>query len=552
MIRIKFNILIGMLCFLLSSCVIGEDNNSETNVPGQVDVTFSVTLPQPETVNTRAGLPYSDTDIKTVDVLVFDKNGKFMNRIKVDQAALLPTGAGVNFSVRLDATPDKRIIHLVANGRTVDGATERVSFGDIIVGMSESEAISPLHTQVTNEVGGLLADMMPLVMWGRAEINGISSVSKAEGVKLLRTMASIQAKAASATPENGLNDFQIKNIALVGALKQGYATPVDYVSGASTPTVARPMGGNIWDVAKTWSNDGTPVLYAYEQNYAAPNYQGVIISAVYKGQACFYKVALVNEKGAPLNIIRNHRYTLTVTKVFGAGYADANTAIDSAPSNAIKVSLTDEDEDFPCIVADGQYMMGLSNNSLVLYGSSGTTELGIVYSSRGVQPVLSIPADCDWLDQLNAVAIGNNKYKITGRFKNGRGVLHTTLTLTCDNLVQTMQVDWDMSVVGGDKDNDSYVVPLFGDSDENWTANVVTSESNSNGIFLSVASSPGDFTPGSGVGLDKMVTSLNSIYAPNAYLHLAAKNGTGHGVVKVSTSVDGMAISRRIIAKIWQ
>lgn len=544
MIRMKFNILIGMLCFLLTSCLIDNERGSG-DASGQVDVTFSVTLPQPETVNTRAGLPYSDTDIKTVDVLVFDKNGQFMNRIQVDQAALLPTGAGVNFSVRLDATPDKRIIHLVANGRTADGATERVNFGNIAVGMSESEAISPLHTQVVDEAGGLLADLMPLVMWGRAEINGISSVSKAEGVKLLRTMACIQVKLASATIENGLNDFQIKNIALVGALKQGYVTPVDYASGASIPSVARPMGGSVWDVAKTMSNDGTPVLYTYEQNYSAPNYQGVIVSAGYKGQAGYYKVALVTQEGTPLNIVRNHRYTLTVTKVSGPGYADINTAIASAPSNAIKVSLTDDDEDFPCLVADGQHMMGVSNNSMKVYGiPTQEVKLGTVYSSRGVSPVLTVPADCNWLTNLRATALGGDKFAIFGRIIDvGQSARYTTLNLACDNLFQTMQVNY-FPQVSSLRDSDSYLIILTSrNNDLTWNAEIVEGESDVRGMTLSATHSNPSYFPGIAYN-----SSLNSKYASQANLHVAM--GV-RGVVKMNegASWNGVAVVSRVV--VW-
>lgn len=551
MIRIKLNILIGMLCFLLASCFIDNDNGRGGNSYGQVDVTFSVTLPLPETVDTRAGLPYTDADIKNVDVLVFDKDGKFMERIKVDGAALSATSSGVNFFVRLDATPDKRIIHLVANGRTADGVTDRVNFQDIAVGTSESVAIPSLSTSVISVGNGLLADIMPLVMWGRTELNGISVVSKAEAVKLLRVAASIQVRAANATPENGLNDFQIKRIALMKSLKKGYLTPAGYSGEASIPNESRPMEEDgSWNIDKSWSVDNNPVLYTYECAFTASDYQGVIISAVYKGQPCYYKVAVVDGQ-TPVDIIRNHRYILTVSKVNGVGYADVNTAVGSAPSNAIKVSLTDENEDFPCIVADGQHLMGLTNNSVVVYGKLTSAELGTVYSSRGIEPVLTVPAGCDWLVGLRTRALGDNKYAIVGDFYYGAGrpSCSTALTLTCDNLSQTMQVDWNPAV-SDNKDADSYVVTLFGSRDKNWTARVVTSESDPKGVFLSSKTSdPTKFNPATGEGIDEYMTAaLNSIYASNAYLHIAADE-RGKGTVKVNTSVNGVAVSRRIV--IW-
>ena len=42
-----------------------------------------------------------------------------MERVKVDNDRLAVTGTGINFTVRLDATSERRIIHLVANGRSL-------------------------------------------------------------------------------------------------------------------------------------------------------------------------------------------------------------------------------------------------------------------------------------------------------------------------------------------------------------------------------------------------------------------------------------------------
>ena len=53
-----------------------------------------------------------DTDIKNADLLIFDKDAKFMERVKVENDRLVITGTGINFTVRLDATSERRIIHL--------------------------------------------------------------------------------------------------------------------------------------------------------------------------------------------------------------------------------------------------------------------------------------------------------------------------------------------------------------------------------------------------------------------------------------------------------
>ena len=110
-----------------------------------MNVALSETLPEPENVHSLAR-SYTDSEIKNVDVLVFDEEGKFMERVKVDGGELTPSGTEISFSIRLDATSKRRVIHLVTNGRSPDGGTDRLNFNDITSGMLESAAIPALGT----------------------------------------------------------------------------------------------------------------------------------------------------------------------------------------------------------------------------------------------------------------------------------------------------------------------------------------------------------------------------------------------------------------------
>ena len=73
----KIQYIIGILiAFLFASC--SHEEEEQKPAYGKIDVAVSVTLPQPESVNTltRAGGPYTDTDIKNADLLIFDKDAK--------------------------------------------------------------------------------------------------------------------------------------------------------------------------------------------------------------------------------------------------------------------------------------------------------------------------------------------------------------------------------------------------------------------------------------------------------------------------------------------
>ncbi|MFR4037156.1 MAG: FimB/Mfa2 family fimbrial subunit [Butyricimonas faecalis] len=128
-----------------------------------------------------SGRAYTDSEIRNVDVLVFGEDGKFIERVKVDGGELTPSGTEISFSIRLDATSKRRVIHLITNGRTPDGMTDRLNFNDITPGMLESAAIPALKTTAITS-GSWENHLMPLIMWGRVELpTGINIVTKAEG-----------------------------------------------------------------------------------------------------------------------------------------------------------------------------------------------------------------------------------------------------------------------------------------------------------------------------------------------------------------------------------
>ena len=536
--NMKIQYIIGILiAFLFASC--SHEEEEQKPAYGKIDVAVSVTLPQPESVNTltRAGGPYTDTDIKNADLLIFDKDAKFMERVKVENDRLVVTGTGINFTVRLDATSERRIIHLVANGRSADGTSDRLNFGDITPGMTENAAISSLQTASLEHVdegeSTLLKHVMPLVMWGRFALNGINIVTKAEGVKLLRSTACIQVKKGNGGGNTGPDDFVIEGITVHQGACHGFLAPTDCTGEVNTPVVTNPVTGGIYlDYRKGWVNGAEPSLYIYERNCSASDYMGVVIAARYKGKKGYYKVVMNGNDGSPLNIVRNHRYIVTVVGVNGPGYESPDIAVASAPSNALKVELTDEDTDLPCIVADGQYRMASSNNVFSLYGKTGVTtsatgvDICTVYSSRGIQPVLTLPGDCNWLTNLSAQALGSNKYKITGDFTSAANdAVATTLTMTCDNLSQPVRVSWN-PIISDQKDIDSFVLDLVGSTDRNWTVRVLNPTSPGWLFLHPSAASPGAL-PGDG-----MVSELSSKYSSHAYLHVAFganRRGTVNG-----------------------
>ena len=530
-----------LVVFLFASCSNGGEDENRGTTYGKVDVALSVTLPEPENVHSLAR-SYTDSEIRNVDVLVFDEDGKFMERVKVDGGELTPNGTEISFSIRLDATSKRRVIHLVTNGRTPDGVTDRLNFGDVTPTMLESVAMLALKTSTFT--GTLVDNVMPLIMWGRVELpTGINIVTKADNVKLLRAVACVQVKKGAVDATNGLNDFTVQSITVNKGADCGYLTPTNY-STTVTPVTGRPLSGSTLNYANGWSDGETPSLYIYERNCTVGDYMGVIIKAKYKGKEGYYKVVMVDNGGTPLNVVRNHRYIITVVSVNGPGYTNVTDAINFSPSNALKVELTDEDSGFPCIVADAQHRMTMSNNVFNLYGKNQTTsvangiEICTVYSSRGVTPVVT--GGTSWLTGLQVQSLGNDKYKIVGNFAGTSTLVSTTLTLTCDNLSQSVDVSWNPEI-STQKDSDSYVLDLVNVTNHNWTIQIMNPSSTTWLALHPTASLPAAFP-----GVDGFLSELNSNYYTHAYLHIGFGSNRS-GRMQMSSVVGGKTKACKII-----
>ncbi len=419
----------------------GEQNN------GDIDVNISVVAPLPDQENFVATKSFSDVTIKNMDVLVFDENGKFFRRVKVHPDSLTQTVSGAKFIIRLPATTKKRILHIVANGRTVDGLTDRLNFSSIVGGVHESTAISGLKTGDPGTLHGKTAwtdKVMPLLMWSRVEFNGITLNSKKDNVKLLRSVAAIRVTSES----------YIKNISftVLNSAKTGFLTPSSPIGTVAIPSTPRPTGDNSLPYDNAWTETvANPVQYIYERNCSASDHMTIIVKADYiqygEDITCYYKILLKDASGNPVNIVRNHRYNVKITvdpPNFGAGmgYSNLADALANPPSNGVKVDVHDEYDDFTGIVADQNSFMSLSNTEIVHLAKEGAVLpellLFTVYSSRNITPVLKKIGNSSSIESLRVVPKGGNKFDVMGKFSQSTINGTASLLVRCDNLVQVV------------------------------------------------------------------------------------------------------------------
>lgn len=99
----------------------------------------------------------------------------------------------------------------------------------------------------------------------------------------------------------------------------------------------------------------------------------VIIKANYKDSEGYYKVALYKDanKTTQYALLRNHHYTIKVTKVNDYGFSTLEEAKKSLPENRVEVEVRDDNPEITRMIACKDYELGVSDYQEV---DANTTE----------------------------------------------------------------------------------------------------------------------------------------------------------------------------------
>lgn len=103
----------------------------------------------------------------------------------------------------------------------------------------------------------------------------------------------------------------------------------------------------------------------------------VIIRAKYKGKEGYYKVGLYKDattKKDQYALLRNHNYTITVTKVNDYGFKTLDEAIKAQPENRIEAEIVDDNPAITKMIACKDYELGVSDDLSVKATAAEATE----------------------------------------------------------------------------------------------------------------------------------------------------------------------------------
>ena len=203
------------------------------------------------------------------------------------------------------------------------------------------------------------------VCWGSIKVTDLLTPETAK-ISLLRSNAKITLKVAEGIkgifPEESAG-LIINNTAKKTAIApKGYKEPTD--KGLATTT----------EFSSTNVGDGLSRVVAV--NETSIGQANIIIQAKYNNEVGFYKVGLYNknDKSYEYALLRNHNYTITVTKVNDYGFKTLDEAIKAKPENRIEAEIVDDNPAITRMIACKDYELGVCDDQSVNATAAIATE----------------------------------------------------------------------------------------------------------------------------------------------------------------------------------
>lgn len=306
-------------------------------------VVLNINLPNfsEKQLGTRADATETES-INKLTLLYYDSSNEYLSKEDCTNQ-LTDANKQSNGSYRIKANTPKEAsyIQVVANADVTDA--EASDLQDI----SKAAERTPNLTQP--------------VCWGRKKVSDLLTPETAK-ISLLRSNAKITLKVAddikSIFPEESAG-LIINNTAKKTAIAPAdYKEPTD--NGLATTTEF--CSENIGD-------DYKKVVVVNETSIGQAN---IIIKAKYvdattkKAVEGYYKVGLYNkDKSSQFALLRNHNYTITVTKVNDYGFKTLDEAIKAQPENRIEAEIKDDNPAITRMIACKDYELGVCDDQSV-------------------------------------------------------------------------------------------------------------------------------------------------------------------------------------------
>lgn len=305
-------------------------------------VTLNIELPNfsEKKINTRAG---ADESISKVTAVFYGESNTYKGMANVNIESKNTDGT---YQAKISNIPSGTVtVHLVTNVSDLE-ETEAKDLQNI--------ALATPRT----------IDTSSPVCWGSVSLNTL--LDGTATVCLLRQYAKVTLKVADAVktvfPEEDAG-LIINHTAAKSAI-----APADY--NVLTEDLAATTKFSNTNVGNETSRE----VAVTETSAGEAN---VIIRAKYNGKEGYYKVGLYKDaktKKDQYALLRNHNYTITVTKVNDYGFKTLDEAIKAKPENRIEAEIKDDNPAITNMIACKDYELGVSDDLSVKATAAEATE----------------------------------------------------------------------------------------------------------------------------------------------------------------------------------
>lgn len=425
------------------ACTLGEgngrggDGNDE-----QAEVTMSFKTPAGATRATIEG-DESERTIHSLDLLVFDTSGKFIER----RTAQKVQGGNEQFRATVHTGEDLKI-HFLANCFNALNAHNPDIFENDTPGFETDWTAVRAALIDTNPAALTGQPVTGLPMWAHT-VKTIEKdkVNDLGTVHLLRSTASADVKCNSAVTTD---IFTLTSLRLYFAADRGYLTtdPANIISQADPNVIAPevPAGMTTLDnkpaaadrvllydqpAAALATNAILYKMYMYDNDAPIVTTAGrratrLVIGGKYQGgQETYYPVDFIDPADGEtfLDIRRNYKYEFTINSVSGNGYTDPDIASEAFPVNMEIELIPWIHVEHPYIYADGPWWISLERKVSYLPRTAGATDIISIASNiktddfelkfktddNGTQ---NVTVSRDGNDRVTSIQISNDRFTV--------------------------------------------------------------------------------------------------------------------------------------------
>lgn len=298
-------------------------------------LTLQLTNFNKQQIGTRAG---GSETFNSLCAVFYGDNNEYLGKADC-KSTLSPQQSDGSYKVKITKVPaGTKNVHLVANASD----------------MTESEAQDLQSLTAAKERDPQLDAP---ICWGEISIDKLLEANPS--VPMLRQCAKISLEIDNSIQSNftnaGLYVYSMATKAAIAPANYTEPTTDDLAESTDLKTEDNPLG------------DGTTTTLAVNETSAGKAM--VIIKAKYKKseeedyREGYYKVALYKDanKTTQYALLRNHHYTIKVTKVNDYGFSTLDEAKKSQPENRLEVEVRDDNPEITRMIACKDYELGVSD-----------------------------------------------------------------------------------------------------------------------------------------------------------------------------------------------